>query len=347
MPRPNRIEENGFYHIVNRGVAKCTLYYDDDDFRKFLEIVDEASQEYGFEIYSYALMNNHYHLLIKITTQNLSLSLQKINARYSVYFNRKYKRIGPLWQGRFKSWYVYDSGYLQTLVRYIEFNPIKAGITKSVGEYKWAMSSCNFECLMLNYELIESTNFDRELDEKELEKRAELYHVKLVRKDDGFRKKTLMLMDECFLNYPKEEAILRALQDGHMATNIAKYLHLSNASITKIVKRYKQKIALFEKLKNKGIFWSYNKQITFDEAGAPLLIEYTLKYADMDDIELCFQLFGKREMKRVWEKTMESDKSFIKTNLMLARLFFGMDVESGYFKGMKNARLEKLKLLAS
>jgi putative transposase len=78
-----------------------------------------------------------------------------------------------------------------------------------------------------------------------------------------------------------------------------------------------------------------------------LLIEYILKYADFDDIAQCIELFGKRMVKSVWEERLVSDKPFIKTNLMIARVFFGMDVESDYFKGVKNARLEKLRLLAS
>ena len=72
-----------------------------------------------------------------------------------------------------------------------------------------------------------------------------------------------------------------------------------------------------------------------------------LKYADFDDIVEGFKLFGKKQMKRVWEDRLKSDKRFIKLNVMLARLFFGMDVESDYFKKLENARFEKLKLFAS
>ena len=143
MPRKSRINKIGFYHIINRGVARANIYLCDDDFMKFLEIVQDASDDYDFEIYSFCLMNNHYHLLIKTKKQNLSSALQKINSRYSIYFNNNYKRVGPLWQGRFKSWFVYDERYLQALVKYIEFNPIKANITQTIGQYKWAMSSNN------------------------------------------------------------------------------------------------------------------------------------------------------------------------------------------------------------
>ena len=104
---------------------------------------------------------------------------------------------------------------------------------------------------------------------------------------------------------------------------------------------------LFNKLKNKGIFWSYSKEITYEEAGDKLFLEYLLKYGDFDDLVLAFNLYHKETIKTVWEKTLKDDKRFIKLNLMLARVFFGMDVESSYFKEVKNARLEKLRMFAS
>ena len=105
MPRKHRIEKNGFYHIINRGVARNKVFLDDSDNIKFLEILQEACEDYEFEIYSYCLMNNHYHLLIEIKKENLSAIMQKVNSRYSIYFNKKYKRNGHLWQGRFSSFF--------------------------------------------------------------------------------------------------------------------------------------------------------------------------------------------------------------------------------------------------
>lgn len=355
MSRKNRIAEVGFYHVINRGVAKTDIYLCDDDFLKFLAIVQDVSEEYGFELYSYALMSNHYHLLVKMTKPNLSATFQKINARYSIYFNNKYQRVGPLWQGRFKSWFVFDEHYLKTLVKYIEYNPIKAGITKNIGDYKWAMSSCNVAPrdishslnLMLNFELINGIKFDSELDEKEQKKINELYRSKLEIKKDEVVKKKLKKLDLYFENDKKELAIFNAIKDGYMGAEIARYLGVTKATVSKIYVNYKQKIKLFTRLRDNGLFWSYSKEMSYDECGENLLIEYVLKYADFDDIKHTLKLFGKRTVKRVWEEKLKSDKSFIKINLMLARVFFGMDVEADYFKEIKNARLEKLRLLAS
>jgi len=104
---------------------------------------------------------------------------------------------------------------------------------------------------------------------------------------------------------------------------------------------------LFNKLKNKGIFWSYSKDLTYEKAGDKLFLEYLLKYGDFDDLIVAFKLYTKEEIKLIWEQTLKDDKRFIKLNLMLARVFFGMNVESSYFKEVKNARFEKFKMFAS
>ena len=348
MSRKPRVEKAGFYHIINRGVARTNIYLCDDDFLRFLEIVQEASEEYRFEIYSFALMSNHYHLLIHMSDTNLSSALQKINSRYSIYFNNKYKRVGPLWQGRFKSWYVYDESYLKFLIKYIEYNPIKANMIQSIGEYKWTMSSKYAEFAMLNYAMLDCIELSKELNEDELKKIDELYHAKIEFKDDAVLKKEKHDLKSYFIaSDSKEHAIFKALCDGYTQKEIGHYLGLSHVAISKIFRIYKQKVKLFNKLRDKGIFWSYRKDVTYDEAGVGLFMEYLLKYGDFDDIQLGFELFGKRGMKEVWEKKLKADKSFIKTNLMLARVFFNMDVESDYFREVKNDRFEKLKLLAS
>ena len=344
MARKSRIDRIGFYHILNRGVARKTIYKDPKDYIKFLTIVEEASGEYGFEVYSYCLMGNHYHLLLKTNQENLSLLMQKINARYSIYFNKKYHRVGPLWQGRFKSWFVYDEKYLDILVRYIEFNPIKANIAKNIGEYEWAMSSKNVTFSMLNFKLIDMVDLSNNFSQKEQEKLNELFGNKIEVNEDNVILKKSRTLQKIFDSFEKEEAIRQAVKEGYKQSEIAKFLNLSPVSISKIFKIFKQKRELFYRLRDKGLFWSYSKSMEYN---GNLLIEYTLKYADFDDIVLLLKLFGKRKVKSVWDKTMKSDSRFIKLNLMIARVFFGMDVESDYFKRQKNERLEKLKLLAS
>ncbi len=104
---------------------------------------------------------------------------------------------------------------------------------------------------------------------------------------------------------------------------------------------------LFDKLKAKGIFWSYSKELSYEEAGDKLFLEYLMKYGDFDDLVVAFRLYEREYIKGVWKERLKDDKRFIKLNLMIARLFFKMDVESSYFKEVKNARFEKLKMFAS
>jgi REP element-mobilizing transposase RayT len=347
MARKKRMESIGFYHIVNRGVERRKIYMDEEDHLRYLEILQESSEVYNFRVYAYALMGNHYHLLIKTTAINLSLLMRQINAQYSMYFNKKYKRVGPLWQGRFKSWYVHDITYLRTLVKYVEHNPIKAGIRSKVGEYRWTMSSRVDTLACLNYSLIESVNLDSNLTVKELEALDIFSKVELDVVKDLIVPKTKRSLVTHFNNKSRELAIVHAIADGYTQQKISEYLGLSAVAISKIYKTYRQKVDLFNKLRDKGIFWSYSKALTYEHAGEKLCIEHLFKYGDFYDIKLGFSLFGKRTMKQVWEEEVKSDKRFVKLNFMIARVFLGMDIEASYFKEVKNARFEKLKMLAS
>lgn len=349
MARKPRVEKVGFYHIVNRGVERRDIFLDDEDHLKFFAIVDDSAATYDFSLYSFCLMRNHYHLLLKTTQENLSLLMRQINSRYSIYFNNKYKRVGPLFQGRFKSWFVYDETYLQSLVKYIELNPIKAKIVKSIGIYRWAMSSYSNNLACANEELLKITNFTTDMSLKELENIEKVFSAKFeIDEENSLSIKKIKKLAEYFAEPTlREFAIANAVSDGYTQTSIALYLKLSNVSISKIYKTYKQKIQLFNKLRDKGIFWSYSKDIQYTKTTEALFLEHLLKYGDFDDIKLGFSLFGKKFLFNVWNAKLKSDKQFIRLNLMLARVFFGMDVESSYFKEIKNERFEKFKLLAS
>lgn len=145
----------------------------------------------------------------------------------------------------------------------------------------------------------------------------------------------------------KDVAVARAMQDGYTQVEIGEHLGVSNIAISKIFKMYKAKVNLFNRLRDMGMFWSYSKEIEYDQAGPELFIEYLLKYGEFDDIRLGFELFGKRMMKKIWQARVAGDQRFIRLNVMLARVFFDMDVNADYFSRMKNERFEKLKALTS
>ncbi len=350
MPRKQRINEIGFYHIINRGVEKRIIFYDDKDFYHFLSIINDSSTIYNFSIYSFALMSNHYHLLIKTNEFNVSIIMKQISSRYSFYFNKKYKRVGPLWQSRFKSFFVYDEHYLQYLIRYIEFNPLNANLSKKIGAYKYAMSSRKISFKCFDFELLDKVDLNKPSNKEEVKELTKFLNSKVELKLHKVVIKNKKSLKDIFSNTNKttrEIAISNSLKERYTGIEIANFLSLSTASISKIYNIYKKKIALFEQLKTQGIFWSYSKNINYDTFNVNIFIEHILKYADFDDITLGINLFGKRLFKKVWHKQVKQDKQFIKINLMIARVFFNMDITHNYFKKVKNERFEKLKLLTS
>lgn len=197
---------------------------------------------------------------------------------------------------------MYDEQYLKSLVKYIEFNPIKANIVKNVGEFNWAMSSKAVEMQCLNYARIEGLNLKEKLSKKELQEIDSFFNTKLEVVHEVIVPKVKTSLTVHFKNSTREVAIAHAIEDGYKQQAIADYLDLSNIAISKSHKLYRQKVTLFNKLRDKGLFWSYSKEISYEETGENLLIEYLYKYADFDDIRLGFELFGKRVMKRVWKR---------------------------------------------
>ena len=141
MPRRPRIDLAGYHHIINRGVNRSDIFKSDEDYEMFLKIVCKACRAYRVILHDYCLMRNHFHLLIETELENLSLFMKHINSNYAIYFNKKTKRSGHLWQGRFYSRYITGDDYYYTLVRYIEQNPIDAGIVEQTGEYPYTLGS--------------------------------------------------------------------------------------------------------------------------------------------------------------------------------------------------------------
>ncbi len=139
MARQLRIEyANAFYHIIQRGIEKKQIFRANQDKEKFLSYIALAHTTYTAVIHSYILMDNHYHLILETPKANLSKIIHYLNTSYAAYFNAKYKRNGPLYQGRFKAIIVQADEYLHLLSRYIHLNPVRAGIANSPEECLWS-----------------------------------------------------------------------------------------------------------------------------------------------------------------------------------------------------------------
>ncbi len=139
MARPLRIEyENAVYHVTARGNERKRIYFCDADNRKFLQYIEEAKKKYAILLHSYVLLSNHYHLIIETPGANLSRTMHYINGAYTSYINRKRKRSGHLFQGRYKAIVVSKDSYLSELSRYIHLNPVRAAIVQSPEKYPYS-----------------------------------------------------------------------------------------------------------------------------------------------------------------------------------------------------------------
>lgn len=139
MARQLRIEYKGaFYHVFSRGERRDNIFFDDRDNLKFLEKLWEAIDKFNLKIHCYALMANHYHLLIETPEGNLSKAMHYINTSYSNWLKSKHQIIGSVFQGRYKSILVEKESYLLTLSAYIHLNPVRAKIVNNPEKYRWS-----------------------------------------------------------------------------------------------------------------------------------------------------------------------------------------------------------------
>jgi len=138
MARPLRIEyPDAIYHVISRGIRKDNIYYENKDKDKFLYKLKETKEKYNLKIFSYCLMENHYHLLIRTPKSNLTKAMHYLNASYTNWFKSKHEIVGPIFQGRYKSILVEDESYLLTLSSYIHLNPLRAGMVEYLKDYKY------------------------------------------------------------------------------------------------------------------------------------------------------------------------------------------------------------------
>ncbi len=126
MARPIRIEYPGaWYHITCRGNEQRSIFADDHDREGFLKILAETVDLYEVELHCYVLMSNHFHLVVKTRQANLQKFMQRFNTSYTVYFNRKHRRSGHVYQGRYKAILIQADEYLLEISRYVHLNPVR------------------------------------------------------------------------------------------------------------------------------------------------------------------------------------------------------------------------------
>jgi len=138
MPRIARITyPQGFYHIYNRGLNKEPIFQETRDYLRLLHTLSELVQFNEWTIYAYCLMPNHYHLLVEEKQVPIAKLVNRLFTSYSQFYNRKYDRVGPLFQDRFKSKIIQKDTYFLEVSRYIHCNPVKAGLAASPESYPY------------------------------------------------------------------------------------------------------------------------------------------------------------------------------------------------------------------
>jgi len=252
MPRKPRIEIAGYYHIINRGVEQRVVFKEAEDYEYFEEIMCFYAKNYNITIHNYCLMSNHYHLLIELNQENLSKYMRQLNMSYAIYFNKKYKRVGHLWQGRFKSWYVTDEAYLYTLMCYIEQNPLKANIIKDIKDYPYS-SYHNFlkddipQCLKNSW-IIQNHKNDKEAIKEMLNSKIDTTTLQELKKASSLveapnidKKPDIKKLQKMFDNITdikqRNKQIIKAYNKGYSQHMIAKVLGLNQATVHRIIKR--------------------------------------------------------------------------------------------------------------
>ena len=145
MPRRARISIPGIpWHIIQRGNNRSVCFYAEEDFQFYLHYLEEFATKFGCAIHAYVLMTNPVHLLLTPgRADSASLLMKHLGQRYVQYINRTYKRSGTLWEGRFRSCLTQSEDYVLACYRYIEFNPVRAGMVNQPRDYRWSSYHTN------------------------------------------------------------------------------------------------------------------------------------------------------------------------------------------------------------
>jgi len=217
MPRAPRIKDAGFlHHVISLGNDRQPLFKSTADFQTYIDLLEEGRKKYPLKIYNFVLMTNHVHLLIEPTADgNLSKFMEMVSKNYAKYFNKKYDRIGHVFQGRFKSFLIQEDRYYFACTRYIDLNPFKAAIVSDPKDYMWSgfggLAYGQKRALKLDihvlYEDLGSTEQERQIAYRTLVLRYQGEELDLMKKRAG------ILGDRAFRRQFKESYAKRKIEN--------------------------------------------------------------------------------------------------------------------------------------
>jgi putative transposase len=136
---PRLIGDGLVYHALNRGNNRARVFFHDADYQQFLEAVAKTKERYPFRLYGYCLMSNHFHLVLEPAAgQAISRILQSLSVAHTWHYHKAQATSGHVWQGRFKSPVVATDEHFLTVLRYVESNPLRAGLVRDLADYRWS-----------------------------------------------------------------------------------------------------------------------------------------------------------------------------------------------------------------
>ena len=245
MARKPRINEPGFYHIVNRGVNNSEVFLEKEDYYKFLELMLKVKYDYNITFHAFTILPNHYHILVETHKNNLSEAMRLLNSAYAAWYNYKSGRVGHLWKGRFDSYMLFDEDHFWKVVKYIERNAVALGLVEDVVDWEYQSLALRLKKNKFFEIINDSKILQKPLDEyiewlrKPLEKfeLEEIYKEPKIVVVDGEVKVIRKKLSEFFEEYKdRKEAIKAAKASGYKYSEIARYLGMSNAYVSKLAK---------------------------------------------------------------------------------------------------------------
>lgn len=229
MARKPRIEFPGaFYHIITRGNRQQDIFEDHFDRKEYIDRLKKYQEKYQSILYAYVLMNNHTHLLMETGPVSLSKIMQTFQSSYTQYYNSRHKKIGHLFQGRYKAILCDKDSYLLELVRYIHLNPVRAKLVTDPKEYEW---SSHRIYLGLEKNTLIDINLVLAIFGKKIGKARKRYESFILEKADmGQRKDFYKTTDQCILGDDKfiEEIKKRT---SHELGKETKKIHLTMSEL--------------------------------------------------------------------------------------------------------------------
>lgn len=209
-----KLSKSSIYHVMIRGNERKNVFPDDEDKTRFIDTLFEKKKEKEYYLYAYCLMDNHVHLLIKEGSDRISRVMKRINTSYAYYFNKKFDRVGHVFQDRYKSEVIEADGYLLAATRYIHNNPVKANIVIEPSQYRW--SSYN--------SYIGKGNASNQIVDKD--EILEMYSQKQDNAIKLFIEYTSISNDDCFLEHDDDDK--KELSEKKAAAFIEDFLRKRN-----------------------------------------------------------------------------------------------------------------------